>query len=107
MKFRHKISHIVVYATKPIQRIKCFFEVIMIDEAIPERLWNKYRGISGLGKDEFLSYFKSCDLGIAIKIGNVKLFRKPISLSQVGKDLVPPQSFSYLKDTEFQKISKL
>lgn len=106
MKFKHDVSHIVVYATKPIQRIICYFEVLKIDEENPEKLWVKYRKFSGIGKDEYQMYYKSCDIGVAIKIGEVKKLKKPIQLSKIATNLVPPQSFLYLSHADFQKITK-
>lgn len=103
-RFRNGISHVLVYATKPIQAIIGCFKVSAIDVQSPRKLWAKYRNISGLDRDEFASYFESCEVGVAIAIGRVELFNERVPLALIDDSFAPPQSFSYLSVEEFERV---
>ncbi|MCH8157425.1 MAG: ASCH domain-containing protein [Nitrospinae bacterium] len=105
VKFRNNISYVVVYATNPIQQIICYFEVSYIDEDVPSNLWSKYNNVGGIRHDDFISYFQSSEKGTAIGVGKIKILKKPIPLSHLNKNLRAPQSFLYLSEKDFNKIS--
>ena len=102
--FRAKVSHIVVYASKPIQRVLGYFQVSHIIEDTPEHLWNRYRSMGGLSYEEFRDYYRDSDSGVAIEVGSVWQFREPMSIMKLDKSLYIPQSFAYLTKDIFQKM---
>ena len=57
VRFREKISHMVIYASKPTQRILGYFQVPNIEEDSPENLWARYHYVSGMSYDEFIDYY--------------------------------------------------
>jgi predicted transcriptional regulator len=95
-RFASTISHVVIYATNPIQRVVGFFKVRGIEQATPAELWRRHRHHGGIAQDSFLAYYGKRETGVAIKVGEVFGLRQPRPLSDLGNDVVPPQSFRYL-----------
>jgi predicted transcriptional regulator len=104
-RFSTAISHVVLYATKPIQQIIGFFRVAGIEQAAPEELWRLYQDDGGIARESFISYYGRRSTGVAIKVGEVFGLRTPRPLSSLGRDLVPPQSFRYLPAEVVQKLT--
>ena len=75
IRFREKVSHMVVYASKPIQMVLGYFQVSHIIEDTPEYLWSRYRSIGGLSYEEFRDYYGDSDSGVAIEVGSVWQFQ--------------------------------
>ena len=105
IRFRQRISHMVLYATKPIQKIVGYFYVRHVAENTPQYLWAHYRSVAGLNYEEFRDYYTSSSKGIAIEIGNTWKFRKPVPLSKLDNSFVIPQSFAYLPVEIFEAIT--
>src|SRR5450432_3349616 len=96
--FKNKqIEKVLVYASSPIKRIIGEFEIDRIISLDLLSLWNKTSEHSGITKDYFDDYFVNKDHGFAIKIKNIKRY---IITKCIRKDynLVPPQSFLYLRE---------
>jgi len=104
IRFRNKVSHVVLYATSPIKKIPGYFEVSYIDQDSPEELWARYNDVGGLIYEEFKDYYSSSARGVAIGVGKVYALRNPISLSNLAKSLTAPQSFVYLTNNELETI---
>ncbi len=103
-KFSKPVDRIVIYGTRPIQKVVAYFLVSHIAQASPTELWNKYQNIAGIGKKSFLDYFKGTEDAVAIVIDSVRIFSKPIALYKISKKLNPPQSFTYLSESLFEKL---
>src|SRR5262249_55232094 len=93
------VSHVVMYATNPIQRIVGFFKVLGIEQAAPDELWRRHQRHGGIERSRFFAYYNERDSGIAIRVGEVVGLGSPKALSALGDKLVPPQSFRYLPST--------
>ena len=106
VRFREKVSHVVIYASKPIQRILGYFQVPNIAEDSPEHLWARYHYVSGMRYDEFRNYYASSDKGIAIEVGNIWQLKKPVPISKLDKSIITPQSFAYLTHEIFEMIRR-
>lgn len=104
VRFRNKLLHVVMYTSKPVQKILGYFDVSYVDEDSPKELWARYNAVGGVLKKEFDAYYASSSRGVAIGIGKVRTLRNPISLRTLGKLLTPPQSFTYLNTEVFQVI---
>ncbi|WMT51289.1 MAG: hypothetical protein RE471_00025 [Ferroplasma sp.] len=90
--WKNKITDVLVYSTSPIQRITMAFKVKNIISAPPQLLWDRYHEYSGISKDKFIKYFKNCDTGYAIEIGNIT------NLEPYKLNIRPPQSYMYIDD---------
>jgi predicted transcriptional regulator len=97
--FRNKnISKIVVYASAPVQRVIGEFEIEDILASDPNSLWEKTHTQAGISKSFFDSYFKSRDIGYAIKIRDTVKYENPLLLSENFNIRYAPQSFLYLDE---------
>lgn len=106
VRFRDEVSHVVVYASSPIQKILGYFEVCYVDEDPPKELWAHHNAVAGMLEGEFQAYYASSTRGIAIGIGKVCALRNPVSLRTLGGSLTPPQSFVYLTTEAFEMIRR-
>ena len=103
-RFREKISHVVIYATTPIQKVVGYCEVARIEEGTPWKLWMRHGKVGGILYKEFKKYFGSSSFGVAIRVRHPQALKHPIPLSVVGDSILPPQSFSYLTRKAFETI---
>ncbi len=103
-RFAEAITHVVIYATSPVQKVLGFFEVSGVYEDTPGRLWNRYRKEGGIGRKVFLAYYGESPRGIAIEVGRVFTLSRPLSLSQIGRSGAAPQSFRYISGDPLTKL---
>ena len=89
-----EVKTVSVYASSPVKKVIGEFEIDSIINEELESLWKKTSSFSGISKDYFDKYFWDKTAGYAIKIKNVKKYRKPKSLKE-DFELAPPQSFAY------------
>lgn len=102
--FDSNVSHAVLYVSSPTKLIMGYFSIAGILRNHPSKLW-EYCGESGyISHDSFNNYYKNNESGIAIKIANAYELEKPIKLEELRTDLFPPQSFSYLEKSDFDKL---
>ena len=90
------IKKVIVYASSPLQQVIGEFEIDDIFSLHPEALWKKTKRHSGISEEHFFNYFYNKEIGHAIKIKNVKKYRRPLSLRE-NFNTIPPQSFSYIR----------
>jgi predicted transcriptional regulator len=104
VRFRKPVSYVVVYASRPVQKILGYFEVSHVDEGSPQDLWERYSSAGGIIYEEFQAYYSHSTRGLAIGIGQVWALKEAIPLSMLGSSLRVPQSFMYLKARAFERI---
>lgn len=92
---RRKVDKLVIYSTSPIMKVLCEVEVRDIHTDNIYDLWDKVKDSSLVTYDEYLSYFDSNGVANAYEIGDVKLYKKPKDLKDLGINYTP-QSFTYL-----------
>jgi len=90
------IEKAVIYVSSPICKVMGEFEIGEILHDKIDSLWNKTSKHAGISKAGFLDYFSDKDSGFAIKIKNVTQFDSPKCIRK-DYNVVPPQSFLYLK----------
>ena len=102
---KRKISHLVLYATSPVQAIIGVAEVTGILTSPTPSLWEATSRASGISHSEFAQYFYGHETGNAFVIGKVySLTNDPISLSDLPGNRTPPQSFTYLTHEDMNLI---
>ena len=94
---KRNVDKILIYATNPIMKIVGEAEVedVLID--VPEIIWKKTEGKSGIDKVFFNRYYKDRELAVAYKLKNVKRYRTPKELKEYGIRRAP-QSFQYIEE---------
>lgn len=92
---RSNVDKIIIYSTYPIMKVVGEADVfeILVDE--PDNIWDQTSSMSGITKDFFDSYFAQKTKAVAYRLGNVKTYRKPLDLSDIGVRAAP-QSFVYI-----------
>lgn len=96
----HDISHVVIYATKPVGQVVGYFTVASVTSGSPTSLWVQFGGRGAITRRSFRTYFKSKSTGYAIEIGEVVRLEHPVDLGEFG-NIRPPQNFCYLPTSTF------
>lgn len=92
---KEDVSSIIIYETTPVKRVVAEAEIIEVLMCPPSKLWEQTKDKSGISKKFFDKYFKGKDLAYAYKLGEVKVFEPPKTLSEYGIKSAP-QSFVYV-----------
>jgi len=95
--FSRPVGRIIIYETSPVSKVVGSFIIEGIIEDAPKRLWIKTKGQAGGGRDDLMAYFGYVARGVAIKIGAVTFFDRPIPLTDLIPNAAPPQSFRYVE----------
>lgn len=101
------VSHIVIYATTPVQKVIGTFEVDGVDRARPSTLWDTYGGVGGIDRSDYMDYFEGSDSAYAIRVRAPRTWTQPLALADLSPGLRAPQSYQYLRDEALAKVVPL
>jgi predicted transcriptional regulator len=101
------ISHVVVYATSPVQRVVGYFEVDTITRAEPLTLWSLFSAVGEIEFEAFMRYYDGAEDGTAIGVGDVFELAQPLELQAVLPAAVPPQSYRYADAALIPELERL
>ncbi|MDP3712160.1 MAG: ASCH domain-containing protein [Mycobacteriales bacterium] len=101
------VSHVVIYATSPVQRVVGTFEVAGVESALPAALWTTYGRVGGIGLENYEDYFTGTDSAYAIKVRRPRSWAQPLTLDELSPGLRAPQSYQYLRDDALARIGPL
>ncbi|TEB12168.1 50S ribosomal protein L22/unknown domain fusion protein [Pelotomaculum sp. FP] len=95
VRCREDVDKIIIYATSPVMQVVGEAQVmeIIVDE--PEQVWQITSEYAGITKVFYDQYFHNKERAVAYRLGNVKKYSKPRSLSDFGLNF-EPQSFVYV-----------
>lgn len=93
---RTDIDKVYIYASKSICKIVGYFTIAAMIEDSPNNMWKTTHEGSGITKEYFDAYFRSCDMAHAIAIGEVVKFDTPIDPKEVIKNFTAPQNYRYV-----------
>jgi type I restriction enzyme S subunit len=96
--FKREVEKVYIYSSAPEKKIVGYFIVSKVVEDAPKKLWQKFRLIGGIEKDNFFDYYKNKDVGYSLCFDKVNQFEKHIDPYRVIKNFTPPQSFCYCKE---------
>lgn len=91
---REGVDKLIIYATAPVKKVVAEATVIDILALPPSALWKESEEYSGISTEFFFDYFRGKDIAYAYKLGEVKVYAEPKSLSDFGLKGAP-QSFAY------------
>lgn len=94
--FKEKVRRVYIYASVPVKQIVGYFTFTEIDEDTPANLWEKYKDVGGIAKEDFFSYYANNERGCAFVIKTVTSFKQGKNPNEFIDDFVPPQSYVYL-----------
>lgn len=92
---KRSVDRIYIYSTVPVQKVVGEAEVAEILIEKPDVLWQLTSAWAGVDKVFFDSYYEDRDQAVAYRLINVKKYRKPKSLSEMGIRTAP-QSYQYI-----------
>lgn len=95
-RFANDISHILIYATSPVQKVLGWAKTGPIKEGSPTRIWETHKGQAGISRSTYRAYFQGSRRAIAIHVMSPQWLPTPLSLSEIDDGLQAPQSWRYL-----------
>ena len=90
------VRTVVIYATKPVGKVVAEFEVTDIYQDSPSEIWQRTKAYAGVKKEFFDMYYAGRTSAVAIGVGRVVVYERPIDLKEFGGPKSPPQSFCYI-----------
>ncbi|MDD2781483.1 AAA family ATPase [Sulfuricurvum sp.] len=93
------VSHVVIYATAPIQRIIGIASVKRILKGSPHRIWENTKKEGGVVRSFYRDYFKGKKYAYAIELEKIIPLNNWLVPNTLFPNFVPPQSFKYISDT--------
>lgn len=103
----NQIDFLVIYATVPIQQIVAVSQIGHVFRGSKSRLWElaRIKG-GGISRRKLFGYMQGKKEGVALEL--LKVFRIDGGIcphSLFGDGFRPPQSFRYLSQNEFTKLT--
>jgi len=95
VRCRPDVDKIIIYATSPVMKVVGEAEVIDVIVDIPEQVWEITSGFAGISKQFYDKYFQNKEKAVAYRLGQVKKYKKPLTLADFGINSAP-QSFVYV-----------
>lgn len=102
--FKRSITHVLLYATVPIQQIVGYVEVADIEECSPAALWRRYREVAGIEREAFFAYYRGKASGVAVKVRRPQRLLRPLPLKELHPGATPPQSFLYSSADALRRV---
>lgn len=96
---------IVIYESKPVQRITAFCEVKSILSMEPQDLWENVCHKVCISKDVFDQYFLGKEHANGIELKNISILKAPKTMRDLPWNMQPPQSYCYISSTQFMDLS--
>lgn len=103
--FKRAVTHLLLYATAPVQQIVGYVELSGVDECAPSVLWRRYRAVGGIERREFFDYFGDRTIGFAFNVRRPRRLRKPLDLDELHDAI--PQSFMYSNVAALERVREL
>jgi predicted transcriptional regulator len=101
------VSHVVIYATAPVQQVLGTFEVAGVDKMTPSQAWKRHGRTGGVEKTAFERYYTKADHAFVIRVHNPHTFPTPLLLADLDETLHPPQSYLYLREEVLERARVL
>lgn len=102
------VKAVVIYATQPVQKIVAIGYVKQTHYGSPHKLWNIAKLIGGgLSRRSLYKYFEGKKSGYAIEFERIVKLKRPVHPESVFNSFHPPQSFTYLKESESENLEAL
>lgn len=72
---------VLLYETRPVQRIRLACTVVRVEQGSPADLWRQYGDRAGVSKRAFDSYFHGRNRGAALVLDGIRSLTNPIALN--------------------------
>ncbi len=94
---KRTVDRIYIYSTVPVKKIVGEAEIESIIVDTPEELWKITHKGAGIKKEFYDRYYENRGEAVAYKLINVKKYKKPRALSEMGIKTAP-QSYQYIEE---------
>jgi predicted transcriptional regulator len=101
------VTHVVIYATAPVQHVLGMFEVAGIDKMTPSEAWKRHGHTGGIEKTAFEQYYTKAEHAFVIRVHNPQTFPTPFLLADLDENLRAPQSYMYLREDVLDRAGVL
>lgn len=98
---------VLIYTTSPVMAVTGMCKIKKIIKATPSGIWKEYESKIGIDKKRFFQYYEGKENAIGIELKEKKLFKKPITLKELRKnikDFNPPQTYRYIEEKVFTRL---
>lgn len=102
-RFANDISHILIYATSPVQKVLGWAKTGSIEEGSPTSIWEAHKNRTGIPRSVYRAYFQGSRRAIAIHVTSPQWLSTPLALSEIDDSLRAPQSWRYLSSEAAQR----
>lgn len=92
------ISDVLIYATRPVQRIVGRFKVAEVVCDTPVQLWAEYGDLGAITRSDFVAYYSGALCAYGFLVAHVERFPVPYTLQEMWPQPAVPQSISYLSE---------
>lgn len=106
-RFGRDVEYVVVYASSPICGIVGSFRISGISEGCPRDIWEDFKDVGGIRRDEYFQYYAGAERAYAIGIERVCVLERPLPLRQLSSSLKAPQSYTYLTREHVDRLNEL
>ena len=103
--FARSVSRVIVYASAPIQRVIGYFEIKFIESGGPKSIWSRFGSVGAIDSTKFASYYGARTTAVAIGVQQARRLERPLTLSKLGLPKTPPQSYSYVSWSRFERAA--
>ena len=79
--FAHTPTHVLVYASSPVEKVLGSFEVAAVDIDCVEALWVRYADVGCITRDDFREYYAGRERGVALGVRHVVALADPLPLA--------------------------
>lgn len=93
---KEKVNQIYVYCTAPTMKVVASVQVVNQLSASPAVLWEHTKLTAGISREKYREYFRGKKVAYAYELGEVKIFKDWMNLSDFGI-CTAPQSYTYIE----------
>ncbi|TCI98929.1 ASCH domain-containing protein [Aeromicrobium sp. IC_218] len=101
------VTHVAVYATRPVGRVIAVFSVEEQVLDAPSRLWEMFKPVGGISHDKFFEYYDGHQQGVGIKVADLVRLAEHESLEDAFGISRPPQSVQYFDASDASAAVRL
>lgn len=101
-----KIQKIVIYSTRPDQKILGYCDVKRCIVDSPDKLWQNYGELGFIDHQDFSKYYHGYKIGKCYMLDKPKTFNKPVPIDKCKTLATAPQSFAYLDKNEWRNFRR-
>ncbi len=94
IKNTENINNVFIYSTRPDKKVRAIVKIIGVDFGDINKMYQKYKTIGGICKEDFFDYFGHKKNGYVYKIEVIK--KIDLKLSDITNKKTPPQFYYYI-----------